>query len=131
MREKRSRSVEPLVVTEIRARYYILEAELRLLSAIEGGEQIRHVLVGDRFVERDDDAPVLHRAEIDPPALRFVQNRLRASLAQRDTNRVEVILMHDRIAESAQSFGERGGEPVHAPRNSRESLRSVINRVHA
>src|SRR5438128_3053046 len=131
MRQERSRPVAALVVTRVCSQSEILDAKVWILSEIEGNQEVGDVVVGDGFIESNDDASVVHEPHVDSTTSRFIHDRLPVSLAKRDPNRVEVVVVHDAVTESAQTLCQRTRECVHASRNLRESSRPVVDGVHA
>src|SRR5256885_9675951 len=125
MRQERSRAIEPLVVTGVRVEREVFDAEIGNLSAIERSEQVRNVIAGNRLIECDANASIVHESQVDAATLRLVNDRLGIALPDRDTNGVEVIVVNDGEAESTQPLGEGSGVAVDATCDPRQTLRPV------
>src|SRR5438876_7696941 len=120
MRQERSRPVEALVVTRVCSQSEILDSKVWILSEIESNEEVGDVVVGDGFIESNDDASVVHEPHVDSTTSRFIHDRLPVSLAKRDPDRVEVVVVHDAVTESPQTLCQPTRECVYASRNLRE-----------
>src|SRR5258708_11573696 len=131
MRHERRRSLEALVVARVCRLGQIVEGHPDIPFATENLEQCVEITVADCLVERDAHRLLVHQSDVDSAFRRTLQRLNWIVVAELDSNRVEVILVRDGVAESLQTFREYRRVSVNSRRNSTQSPRSMPDRVHA
>src|SRR5207248_7750305 len=82
------------------------------------------------FVERDADRVIVCCTQVAPGTLGAFDQIDARGLAELNANSIEEIFVGDLKTKLAQTLCKFSGEIVDTLRNSAQSLRSMINRIH-